>query len=413
MLDTLEPAPTGLITALLGRVRPAASEITEAIGPSPRQMRELIEGRGLFSPYKIGRVAALTRIPETAIRDALARVQELVDQLDLREGGDAEHPRLGRCEVISSGPEITVRTESGNVIEGIHPVSFAGPDLLDRFGLTPTPLEGETARTTSALTAASSGKALPRTGKPATQPAIQPEPVRGEDHAATIITPDPEVQKETPIMSGEPDSEPAIPVEVSTAAIVSVLLVCEPERTDPRDALRDLVAASGVSQAALSRALGRDTSFLSGILTRGRRMPEELPDQIRALTRSAGADTPELGAPDIAQLAPDVIDMGEPAPLQAEQEIPVEICMAAICDEEPVRISARHEVREEATQEVTGRLIVLEQPPSGADTQGADAMEVIIEGVCRVRVPRGFDMEAAARLIRLVSAPFRSAPAPV
>jgi hypothetical protein len=50
---------------------------------------------------------------------------------------------------------------------------------------------------------------------------------------------------------------------------------------------------------------------------------------------------------------------------------------------------------------------VLETPPAEPDPA---VIEVIIDGVCRVRVPIGFDMEAAARLIRSVSAPFRTQP---
>jgi hypothetical protein len=401
MLDVPEPAPTGLITALLGLVRPGASEITEAIGPSPRQMRELIEGRSLFSPYKIGRVAALTRIPEGVIRDAITRIPEMLDLMDLRDGASAEHPRLGRCEVIAAGPEVSVRTESGTLVDGIHPLSFAGPDLLDRFGLTPTPLEGETARTVSDSKRASEVKASVKIEELATQPATQTASMKGEEHVATTITPNPGTQKETSRMSTEQDPEPAIPMDAQTASLVAEPSILEPERTAPREALRDLIAGSGMSQAALSRALGRDASFLNAILTRGRRMPEELPDQIRALIRSEVAST--------ADTTPAVLPASCPA-----ETIPSEVPQKATeetrvtdATHEPLQTLDHPETVGEASPDTGARLIVLEQSPSGPES--SEAMDVIIDGVCRIRVPRGFDMEAAARLIRCVSAPFRSA----
>ena len=106
MLAPLEPAPTGLITALLGRSGVTASAITERIGPSPRQMRELNEGRGLFSPYKLNRVAALTGVPERRIRAALEGLPELIRALRLKRGHRATHARLGPVRIVELEGEV-------------------------------------------------------------------------------------------------------------------------------------------------------------------------------------------------------------------------------------------------------------------------------------------------------------------
>lgn len=409
MLDMPEPAPTGLITALLGRARPAPSAITAAIGPSPRQMRELTEGRGLFSPYKIGRVAELTRIPEPAIRDALARLPELVRLLDLKEGGVAHHPRLGACEVIVAGPELTIRTGSGEVIDGIHPVSFAGADLLDRFGLTPTPPEGEMGQ-----------HPVPQAARPRVDPeAIQKAVRKPEQIAARVQTEKPNITvktdpKETILMSAEPDPEPAIIADAPAAPILAVPPVTDPAETDPRDILRGLIARSGMSQAALSRALGKDPSFLNAILTRGRRMPEDIPGRILSLIPPP-SDLPAPGP--VASPEPTPDPGTDATPLCASPASEVTDPVGPLREDltEVSRISEG--VGPTLPEPKEGRTIVLECAPTEEETDDpqpdqAEAIEVIIEGVCRLRVPRGFDMEAAARLIRSVSAPFRSAPLP-
>lgn len=359
MLATPDPAPTGLITALLGRARTPASEITASIGPSPRQMRELTEGRGLFSPLKLRRVAELTRVPEAAILDALERVPEMIDAVGARVGAVLDHPRLGPCEVVSGETSLTVRTGTGALIEGVHPVSFAGPDLLDRFGLTPE-------------TDPSDGAVPPRE-----EPATEPEPVASQDGSAPEEDRTNSVVKETLTAPDEPDAEPA-----TESPEESVSQGDAGAAEDPRSLVRDLVEGSGRSLSSLSRALGKDPSFLHGILKRGRGVPEDLVDRLtRVLAETGGADRP-------------------PAPRATEEAEPTDPAPENGVGEEVSGEAARAEAdTPEARAE--DRVILLRPTPPGPE---AEMMEVVIEGVCRVRVPAGYDMEAAARLIRSVSA---------
>jgi len=124
MLEQLDPVPTGLITALLARSQVRGSAVTERIGPSPRQMRELTEGRGQFSPYKLNKVEELTGVPENRIRAAQGLIMEITNHVHLQSGELRAHPRLGEVTILETGLEVTVRTREGHVVEGIHPVSF-------------------------------------------------------------------------------------------------------------------------------------------------------------------------------------------------------------------------------------------------------------------------------------------------
>jgi hypothetical protein len=413
MLDTPDPAPTGLITALLGRARPAPSAITAAIGPSPRQMRELAEGRGLFSPYKLGRVAALTRVPEPAIRDALARLPELVRLLDLREGSIVQHPRLGDCEVIMQGPEVTVRTGSGAVIEGIHPASFAGPELLDRFGLTPTAPDEETEdRPAVKIERAPATVQAPR--QAARKPDTIPDPAVGKIPDSSDKTED----KETNLMSAEPD----ILTDAPTTSRLKGPAEPAIGGTDSRDVLRDLISRSGMSQAALSRALGKDPSFLNAILNRGRRMPDDVPDRILALISAGTPCGPDPVSQDpVLEPRPNSdpgplpsCDPGsDAAPAYASQESEATDFAPPQTDDPNGGAGAPGQPAPTSSETAPDRTIVLECSSSSPEPDHPEVIEVIIEGVCRLRVPHGFDMEAAARLIRSVSAPFRSAASPV
>lgn len=371
MLATPDPAPTGLITALLGRARALPSAITAAIGPSPRQMRELTEGRGLFSPFKLGRVAELTGVPEIAIREAMGRVPEMIEALDLEVGGFAEHTRLGRCEILKSGRHLTIRTGKGVEIAGVHPISFAGADLLDRFGLTPEPDPSEGAIRTPEEPAMKADTNTP-----------DPGPEDEETAPKSVV-------KENLTSPAQPDAEPATETDEKASSRADATA---PQ--DPRARVRDLVERSGRSHSSLSRALGKDPSFLHGILKRGRRVPEDLFDRLTCiLTDDEGAErTP----------APDQEPSARTTP-----EDPVKECSEALHIAEPEDLA--DETAEEAeTGEPAptnppreGRVFVLKPSPPGPDSE---MMEVVIDGVCRVRVPAGFDMDAAARLIRSVSA---------
>lgn len=381
MLAPLDPVPTGLITAILGRARVLSSAITERIGPSPRQMRELTEGRGLFSPYKLNRVSELTRVPEHAIRGALDRINEMIDAIGLTEGALAEHPRLGLCEVVEAGPLLTIRTPKGGLVEGVHPASFAGPDLLDRFGLTPEPTGGETGAG-GAIEATATGQP-PHAERPS-EPAMKPEPDPPAETAPQNGTSSISDDKETSLMFPEPAPEPDVSPAPSTPDAVA---------DEPRDRLRALIDRSGLSQAALSRALGKDPSFLNAILTRGRRIPEDLFDRLTPLCGpdagevgpelSAGAHTaaPPLSAVEGADLSPDPAARSGTAPAAEE------------ADTGPAGPGP--------TGRGADRLILLPPDPPGPD---APVLEVLLDGGCRVRVPEGFDMEAAARLIRSLAA---------
>lgn len=373
MLAPLDPAPTGLITALLGRSGVTASAITERIGPSPRQMRELNEGRGLFSPYKLNRVAALTGVPERRIRAALEGLPELIRALRLKRGHRATHARLGPVRIVELEGEVTIETPDGRLITGVHPASFAGPDLLDRFGLAPEPVEGGPVEATGAEQA-------PLPAGPS-EPAAEPEPdvqAGTEPQNETSRISD---DKETNLMRPEPAPEPDVSPAPSTP---------EAAADDPRDRLRALIDRSGRSQAALSRALGKDPSFLNAILTRGRRLPEDLFDRLAPLCEPDGVAV----GPVITADPP-----AEPAPLSAAERGGI----GPDADREgtgPLADQAGHEsVAAEA-----GIILLDPAPPA----EESSMMEVIIEGGYRVRVPERFDMEAAARLIRSLSAGARA-----
>lgn len=374
MLAPLDPAPTGLITALLGRSGVTASAITERIGPSPRQMRELNEGRGLFSPYKLNRVAALTGVPERRIRAALEGLPELIRALRLKRGHRATHARLGPVRIVELEGEVTIETPDGRLITGVHPASFAGPDLLDRFGLAPEPVEGGPVEATGAEQA-------PLPAGPS-EPAAEPEPdvqAGTEPQNETSRISD---DKETNLMRPEPAPEPDVSPAPSTP---------EAAADDPRDRLRALIDRSGRSQAALSRAIGKDPSFLNAILTRGRRLPEDLFDRLAPLCEpDGGAAGPGIPADPPA----------EPAPLSPVEAIGVAPEPAA--DEADPRPTGSDP--EQAGRQAD-RLIVLRPTPPGPE---APMMEVLLDGGCRVRVPEGFNMEAAARLIRSLSVGFRA-----
>lgn len=284
----------------------------------------------------------------------------MIDALGLRVGTVVDHPRLGPCEVLSGEEHLTVRTEKGDLIEGVHPVSFAGPALLDRFGLTP-----ETD---------SSVEEAPPPDEPATEP--EPDPAEnGVDAEENVRKP---VVKESLTAQKEPDAEPA----TGTAEGGTSRNDTDPDE-DPRALVRDLVERSGRSQASLSRALGKDPSFLNGILKRGRGVPEDLVDRLtRLLNGTESAErtpAPETEAPHVA----------EPEDLSGET-------VEDTSQEEPAPAGAGvPETRER------DRVILLR--PSSPVPE-AEMLEVVIDGVCRVRVPAGYDMEAAARLIRSVSA---------
>lgn len=377
MLATLDPAPTGMITALLGRARISASDITAAIGPSPRQMRELTEGRGLFSPYKLKRVADLTRVPEEAIREALCRVPEMIEAAGISEGDRVDHPRLGPCEVVKGGKHLTIRTGKGDLIEGVHPLSLVGPDLLDRFGLRPEPEEAKEA------------------GHEVDTEAAKDTPEKRSDEGENLMKPGVE---ETLIATEEPAKKP----DFRTGQETNTPIAPDPEArpaskdTDPREVVRDLVDRSGKSQAALSRALGKDPSFLNAILKRGRRVPEGLIDRLTLLCEPDPVAEPEAPEPE-RTAPPETSD----SPL-SETEVshdPLPDPVDTLHDRTVQGGPAVPDEDEEAKPD-EARLIVLQPTPPGPS---AEMMEVVIDGVCRVRVSAGFDMEAAARLIRAVS----------
>jgi len=372
MLTPAEPAPTGLISALLGRAHVLPSAITATIGPSPRQMRELTEGRGLFSPFKLGRVAELTGVPEIKIREAMDRIPEMIEALDLPVGSFAEHPRLGRCEVLKAGRHLTIRTGKGSEIDGVHPVSFAGPDLLDLFGLRPEPDP--------------SGAMIRPLGELEIEPAIKadtkasdPGPESEENVPISVV-------KENLTAPAEPDADPATETEASSRTDAT-------PSEDPRDRVRDLVSRSGRSHASLSRALGKDPSFLHGIIKRGRGVPEDLLYQLtRILTDDENAERTtalDLGPP--ARAAPDV-------PVQERSEAPHVAEPEDLVDDTAEQAVAGEPAPENPPQE--DRIFVLQPTPPGPDAQ---MVEVVIDGVCRLRVPSGFNMDAAARLIRSIS----------
>jgi hypothetical protein len=386
MLEHPEPVPTGLITALLARSQVRGVAVSERIGPSPRQMRELTEGRGLFSPFKLNRVSELTGVPEERIRAAQGLITEIGRAVRLRTGERRTHPRLGEVTILSTGPEISVRLRDGRVLEGVQAVSFAGPEVLDLFGLTP------------------GGVAPPEEPQAALPADAHPHEADSEPDMIRMNTENEILQKdhetmtcETKLMSSDPEPEPAVLPDPERGTIGSP---SDPTRTLPRVSrglVERLVAGSGLSRNALSRALGRDPAFLSGVLTRGRRMPPEL---LEPLARACGADPVEI-------LAEAGLDMNQPGvetqtqALKAPESVPDEAPVAAL-----TRVAAGEEAvvetettgAEEGSDLIEGIGGAAATPPGQKRTRAV--LEVIIDGVLRIRIPSGFDMEAAARLIR-------------
>lgn len=384
MLATPDPAPTGLITALLGRARVSASAITAAIGPSPRQMRELTEGRGLFSPYKLKRVAELTRVPEEAIREAVNRASELIEAVGVSEGDRVEHPRLGPCEVVSGGKHLTLRTEKGELIEAVHPISLASPELLDRFGLTPAPEEAENAPSDPAA-------------EPATT-APHPNPETGETLMKSVVE-ETLAAREEPAKDADVRADPA--PDTGDASEAGSDPAPAEHDLDPREVVRELVSRSGRSQAALSRALGKDPAYLNAILKRGRRVPEDLIYRLTPLClgEEAQATAPEPGPKEVAAPVTPPLETA-----QASPEASAELVTAKDAPEPRTAATEPQTTSPDPNASDRADLFRLLGAERGADPSPSETMEVVIDGVCRVRVPAGFDMEAAARLIRAVSA---------
>lgn len=386
MLDHPEPVPTGLITALLARSQVRGVAVSERIGPSPRQMRELMEGRGLFSPFKLRRVAELTGVPEERIRAAQGLITDIAREVNLRPDEVRAHPRLGEVRILKVGAEITVATPDGRIIEGVQPVSFAGPEVLDRFGLTP---EGLT--------------------MPAEPSYEEDRPLRSETDIKADITPrqvnDEIIKKdditmscETKLMRDDPESEPVIKAD---ATAVSEIARSETERTlprVPRELVERLVSGSGLSRSALSRALGRDPAFLSGVLSRGRRMPPEL---LGPLARACGADPVLILAEAGIRTDQPPSDLPTGSPEGAEELLKTSSAVV-ISDAGPETVQVSDPEIGTGTDDGPEPLEILDEisPPVKGAARGRAVLEVIIDGALRVRVPSGFDMEAAARLIR-------------
>jgi hypothetical protein len=386
MLDHPEPVPTGLITALLARSQVRGVAVSERIGPSPRQMRELMEGRGLFSPFKLRRVAELTGVPEERIRAAQGLIADIAREVNLRPDEVRAHPRLGEVRILAVGAEITVEAPDGRIIEGVQPVSFAGPEVLDRFGLTPEDL---------AMPAESSHEEdRPLHSEADIKADIAPRQVDDE----VIKKDDMTMSCETKLMRDDPASEPVIKAD---ATVISETARPETARTlprVPRELVEGLVSGSGLSRSTLSRALGRDPAFLSGVLSRGRRMPPEL---LEPLARACGADPVLVLAEAGIRTEPPSSDLSTGTP-EGPEEILEAPCAVVIPDagEETVQIS--DPVIGTGTDDGSEPLEMEEEisPPVKGAARSRAALEVIIDGALRVRVPSGFDMEAAARLIR-------------
>lgn len=410
MLDHPEPVPTGLITALLARSNVKTGDMGERIGPSPRQMRELMEGRGLFSPYKLHRVAELTGVPEERIRAVQGLISDLSSSVPLPVGTEVKHPHLGPVEIVTAGREVTIRTRAGRVIEGVHPVSFASAEILDQFGLAPDVGKTAVGQLTPPLVT-KDDKAKPlRAASP--EPAItlttplSDETSEDTTHIMKTTLP----PKETPIP--EADTQPAsvddekneesenIPASTSPTpvAIADMLTPLSeevaPDEASKRELINRLIERSGQSRAAISRAIGKDPSFLSGILTRGRRMPSEL---LPPLARACGVDPLDaeseglIVATENGEVADSTLpDMSGPDIIAQGADLMVEARQASDADE--------------AVDPEMGILPTVDAPSvvHGGQSAGSATIEVIIEGVCRVYIPDGFDMDAAARLIRSV-----------
>jgi hypothetical protein len=388
MLEHPEPVPTGLITALLARSQVRGVAVSERIGPSPRQMRELTEGRGLFSPFKINRVAELTGVPEERIRAAQRLITEIGRAVRLRTGQRRTHPRLGEVTILSTGTEISVRTADGRVLDGVQTVSFAGPEVLDLFGLTP---EG----TEPAPTSVTQGKTIPEGPIMETEPAMNAEATPGNEPTKIQEMTEKAMTCDTNLTPPEPAIEP----EPAAPEIRPI----RGERTLPRapaELVERLVSGSGLSRNALSRAIGRDPAFLSGVLCRGRRMPPEL---LAPLALACGADPERV-------LAEAGLAGAGPAEMTAGAQDTAET-HAAVQTPDPVPTMALERTGSEP-EGVNALPLLVPEPPLPApdaeegarDRPGTRAvLEVIVNGVLRVRIPSGFDMEAAARLIRALT----------
>lgn len=387
MLEHPEPVPTGLITALLARSQVRGVAVSERIGPSPRQMRELTEGRGLFSPFKINRVAELTGVPEERIRAAQGLISEIGKAVRLRTGQRRTHPRLGEVTILSTGPEVSVRIADGRVVEGVQAVSFAGPEVLDLFGLTP---EGIAPLAEPAIS--TGADLIPDVTAREAEPIVIPIETDVMENQDTTMT------CEAKLISVDPEPEAAVlpDPEMGIGEATS-----GPARTLPRvsrELVERLVAGSGLSRNALSRALGRDPAFLSAVLTRGRRMPPEL---LEPLARACGVDpAPVLAEAGIDASQTDVEARRQAPP--AHEGVQDEASTVAFTEvgsgDAPVVVTETDTGREEGSELIQGIGETEAAFPGQKRTRAV--LEVIIDGVLRIRIPSGFDMEAAARLIR-------------
>jgi len=108
-----------------------------------------------------------------------------------------------------------------------------------------------------------------------------------------------EPENETDIMPGSEDQKTQAPSAATPSLEDSTVSVAKADAPTemtgvPTSVIESLIAASGKSRHALSRALGKDPSYLSGVLTRGRRMP---PDLLAPLARACGVEeAPVLAA---------------------------------------------------------------------------------------------------------------------
>lgn len=540
MLDTPMPVPAGLITALLALTGEKSLTIQTRLGISPAGMRDLSEGRGLFSPFKLRHVAEITGIPEDRIRSAGADIAQLSRMLALKPDTQKEHPMLGSVRILAvEGDDITVQTEGGKTLTGIHPVAFATQDMLEKIGLIPdrddedglqdgilsapeaaraeapettstkAPAAGDAGRTETGNTSEAAPSVVPDKGRkdrvseggaegsaPAPSKELQPGPdsgaapdptkdvragapsetvqggqdrahvertnglkpaatdpgvspleageiivspaeARSEDknpgnrmedaaadeeaHPAAAQLPatardDPASQDAAATLDREHDSAEAQEDSFSTGQDMQGGQAPDPAEQGPEtqsrdvsdtpgdeplpDIPRDLVARiaghSSRSRAALSRAIGKDTSFLSGVIVRGRRMPSEL---LLPLIREAGISRQnlemELAAFDLAG----VIPLGG---------VPEEPAMAPEPDAgtppapPPVRPASRKSGKTGPVAQTPARPTT---PPEPArETEVAPVIEVVMDNGCRILIPQHFDMSAAARLIRKMGA---------
>jgi len=403
MLEHQEPVPTGLITALLARSQVRGVAVSERIGPSPRQMRELTEGRGLFSPFKINRVAELTGVPEERIRAAQGLITEIGRAVRLRTGQRRTHPRLGEVTILSTGTEISVRTADGRVLDGVQTVSFAGPEVLDLFGLTPEgaePAPASEIRAMSVPEAPAMGTQPVEHVQPATEADPAPPKALNENQNTAYET----MTCDTNLTNREPDIKPEIAAPVVPEGRPGAAARILPRV--PADLVERLVSGSGRSRNALSRAIGRDPAFLSGVLGRGRRMPPEL---LAPLALACGAD-PERVLAEAGITDAGLADAGLAEMTTVAQETTGEPVPAAVQTPDPVPMVAMGGTGFAPEGMNALPLLVPEPDPTPEAEEGARerpgtraVLEVIVNGVLRVRIPSGFDMEAAARLIRALT----------